>query len=598
MPFLSPFGWRLFITFSLLASLMVTAIGMIGFIQSRQSVLKRAQRQVSLVGQDRSHELSNWILERKREISLLSQLPDVVRIFDRYGEVHTINRQDSLRLADIFDLVHLTFSDYGPCGIMSFDGLPLVHVSNSDCQTDNPLLQAALQQALSTYEPVLSALYLSSSNEPVFWLVQAISDQFGAAQAALVFSILAEKTIHPILADRAGLGTSGETYLTTREGLLLTPFRNDTTRQQLYKKNARIERSSDSYINYAGEEVIGCDIELPDLGWVVSAELSLVEALEPIKKIIRQLILVGLLSIFVILIISAYISRRLTIPLNHLLQASRSISMGQFDLAIPQTGSDEVGALSRQFQIMASSLQRSREELEVSTRRLVHAEKLALIGKLVASIVHEMRNPLSAIKMNLRILEKKAVLDKSGETHLGIAKEQSGRLEKMLNELLEYSKPVQAQFTTVNLKALLLQTKIEFNAQMAEKSISIKASFPDLPFEVYSDPDLLARVFDNLISNAIAAAPAESTIDVTLDEKDNGLTVTVKDAGKGMSQKVLEQIFEPFFTTRGDGVGLGLSNVKKFIEALNAEIEVQSCEGEGTAITVTIPHHDQTISHR
>jgi len=592
LPYLTPFGRRLFVTFALTASLLVTIIGFIGYWQSRKSVLENAERRLNLIAHDRAHEVANWMRERKREITLLSQLPEVETLLD--GQF--IGRTDSLELVELFKLFNLTFRGYSPCGIGSVEGEPLILFQDKICGMRSAELQLAIRESLRNREAEFSEVDTTTANYPIVWLVKGIPGTSGELHAVLVFSIQPAIAIYPFLEDSSGLGETGVTFLLTKPGERLSPSlpssRSVTAIRYLPQTKGSI------YLNERGQMVIGSDIHLKELGWIVRSEMNLTEALKPINRIIGELLLVGAVAILVILMLSAIISRQLTIPLNHLSRASDSISKGHFDLTIPRTGTDELKVLTRQFQTMASSLKKSREELEVSTHQLIHAEKLAVIGKLVASIVHEMRNPLSAIKMNLRILEKKADLDEMGVTHLSIAKEQSERLERMLNELLEYSKPVKPQFATVNLKSLLLQTKMEFNTQMAEKNISINASFPETAVDVNSDPDLLSRIFDNLISNAIAASQPDTAIDVKVEEAEGEVRLTFQDAGKGMSQKVLDQIFEPFFTTRGDGVGLGLSNVKKFVEALHAEIDVQSDEGKGTTFTIKIPHDDQNIGNR
>jgi signal transduction histidine kinase len=220
--------------------------------------------------------------------------------------------------------------------------------------------------------------------------------------------------------------------------------------------------------------------------------------------------------------------------------------------------------------------------------KLLQAEKLAAIGKLVASIVHEMRNPLSTVKMNLRIMEKKGDLSEALSEHLLIAKDQVARLERMLNELLEYSKSVQPNFTTVDIGILIERVSRDVAEKLADKEVHLSQLLPDHPIELRSDADLLNRIFDNILSNTIeASAPGgEIKIEVVDNEK---LRVVISDQGRGMSEKILDQIFEPFFTTREDGIGLGMPNVKKFVEVLEARIEVESREGEGTTFTLTFP---------
>ncbi len=237
-----------------------------------------------------------------------------------------------------------------------------------------------------------------------------------------------------------------------------------------------------------------------------------------------------------------------------------------------------------------TSPKRSHPTTQESGGRSPHVtEELALIGQLVAGIVHEMRNPLSALKMNLRILERKVFLDALTTEHMNIAKDQVDRLEKMLRELLEYAKPVHPVYRTVNLKELLRTIRGDLQEIISEKRLLIETDFPSGSVEIVSDDDLLRRILENLITNAAQASPPGGTILLRLGDEPDSVRIEVIDRGKGMSPNVRSRLFEPFFTTRGDGTGLGMSNVKRFTEALHADLEVHSVEGKGTEVTVILP---------
>jgi signal transduction histidine kinase len=235
------------------------------------------------------------------------------------------------------------------------------------------------------------------------------------------------------------------------------------------------------------------------------------------------------------------------------------------------------------------STKQSRQHLENSTDQSRYTEELAVIGRLVAGIVHEMRNPLSALKMNLRILEKKVFLDALTTEHMNIAKEQVERLEKMLRELLEYSKPVRPVYRKINLKELLRSIIGDLKEILKEKKLIVETDISDSIVNVTSDEDLLRRIIENLITNAAEASPPGETILLCVGEESGSIRIEVIDHGKGMSEKVKSRLFEPFFTTRGEGTGLGMSNVKRFVEALNAAIEVNTAEGKGTKVTIILP---------
>ncbi len=214
---------------------------------------------------------------------------------------------------------------------------------------------------------------------------------------------------------------------------------------------------------------------------------------------------------------------------------------------------------------------------------MLQAEKLAVVGRLVASIVHEMRNPLSGIKMNIRIVQKRSKLTKMAQEHLNIASQQTERLEKMLNELLEYAKPVKVKFSTFDLNQLMDNILTEAQEALKRKNIKLNKYYSDEQIFIKSDPDLMTRIIENIITNAINASKMGSQLQVSIQNGEKPL-ITISDQGYGMTTKVRERLFEPFFTTREDGIGLGMSNVKKFVDILGGNIEIDSTEGVGTTV--------------
>jgi signal transduction histidine kinase len=282
------------------------------------------------------------------------------------------------------------------------------------------------------------------------------------------------------------------------------------------------------------------------------------------------------------------IARQFAYPLVRLIEASNAVANGNLEVQIGSLSRDEVGDLTQRFNYMVRALKKSHSEAEHSHQQLLQAERLAVVGQLVASIVHEMRNPLSAIKMNLQILERKSDLSPSFTEHILIAREQVNRLERMLYELLEYSKPVIPTFYPMELRPLVEKFKYEKREQMQLKKISYRVELPSVPVVIKSDADILTRILDNLISNSINAYDEGGEIIVRVLDGE-AIKIEMEDFGRGMSTKTLSRLFEPFFTTREDGVGLGMCNVKKFCEALNIKLEVQSELGKGTKVIVTVP---------
>jgi signal transduction histidine kinase len=574
--------------------MLLTVVGIIGYLQSRRAVVRHAAEHLTSLTRDHSHEVALWLSDRMRDVSFYASLPEVKELSSRM--IRNPALADSLRLDEIFQVFYNVYEDYGPCGIYDLKGRPLVFAGECPGEETRSTMPPPRAEDLKPDEPAFQLLSCAITGGSIMRILQFINDADNRPVAILAFVLFPEKTLKDLLADYTGLGQTGEIYVVDADTVMLTPPRYLQPDENYHRKIRSTgisyclagNDSTGIYVGYRGVEVLGAYTWMPEQRWAMMVEISLTEALEPLNKIKSQFLLIGGLTLLFVLLISTLISRRITRPLYRLAAASDAIASGDLTVRIDSISTDEIGDLTTQFNAMVDSLNTSRRQIESSTLKLLQAEKLGAIGKLVASIVHEMRNPLSTVKMNLRIMEKRGELSDALNEHLLIARDQVARLERMLNELLEYSKPVQPDLAPVDIKSLIEQVSDDVVARLADKNVRLSRIIPDHPIVLTTDADLLNRIVDNILTNAIEASPEGSVISIEVVDNED-LRVVISDQGKGMSEKILNQIFEPFFTTRGDGIGLGMPNVKKFVEALESKIEVESQEGEGTIFSLTFP---------
>ena len=449
--------------------------------------------------------------------------------------------------------------------------------------------------ALKTDEPVIGGIYMVNSETAGINMAKSIVNPAGETIGVLMLLLLPENTLYELLANHTSLGETGETYLVGADTTMLTPSRNHLHPQPLTHKMPtegvkNCLSGIDSvgiYQNISGNKVVGAYVWIPEQKWALLAEMTAKEAFSPLYRVGMEFLLVLGIGLGLVFGVSIYISRRLTQPLYNLAEASEAVAKGNLDIQINADSNDEVGQLALQFNYMVKSLRASQRKLEHSHRELVQAEKLAAVGRLVASIVHEMRSPLSAIKMNIRIIQKKGSFSGLEKEHLGIAADQTGRLEKMLNELLEYSKPVKPKYCEFDITETMNRIISDQSELLMRKNIEVIRQYPvQKPIMMESDPDLMTRIIDNIITNAINASGLGQPLEIWL-EGGEIIIIRIKDHGIGMTDKASSRLFEPFFTTRENGIGLGMSNVKKFIDVLDGTVEVQSKENLGTSITFT-----------
>jgi len=226
--------------------------------------------------------------------------------------------------------------------------------------------------------------------------------------------------------------------------------------------------------------------------------------------------------------------------------------------------------------------------------KLHHAERLASLGEMVASVSHEIKNPLGIIHSTAEILNKRLRDQAPSSKHLAeIIITETSRLDDIVREFLDFARPQVPDFATATINDPLKKV-IEFmQPELAKKQVTLEQNLDPIPAPVDIDQNLLYRAFLNLFVNAIHAMPEGGTLSVTSSLASEGrqknIVIRITDTGIGISEEKLGLIFTPFYTNKNRGTGLGLAIVKNIIEEHNGTIDVKSAKGEGTTFIITLP---------
>jgi two-component system sensor histidine kinase PilS (NtrC family) len=225
--------------------------------------------------------------------------------------------------------------------------------------------------------------------------------------------------------------------------------------------------------------------------------------------------------------------------------------------------------------------------LEETSRR---QDRMAAVGRLAASIAHEIRNPLAAMRGSIQMLRSEMEGDTEQAQLMEIIMRESDRLNKIVADYLNYARPRPAELKNVDISALVADTfKLLRNSAELSSSHLLKEDLPNRPAIVSGDPEQLKQVCWNIARNALKSMPNGGTFSVSLNDVDgNRLRLSFSDTGCGMSPEQVERLFEPFTSTTG-GTGLGLSIVYQIIRDHSGTINVRSRLGEGTTITIELP---------
>jgi len=358
--------------------------------------------------------------------------------------------------------------------------------------------------------------------------------------------------------------------------------------------------SEEREIELQGRKVRVREIEIPifpqanDNKWAsVKIGMSLEPMYANLREVRKVLLAVGVGGFLLGILGATILARRISRPLLRLAEGTVRIAKGDFSQAIVDSSGDEVGDLARSFNTMTRQLLQARQRMEEANRQLVQHEKLASIGRLAATIAHEIRNPLTSVKLNIQKVTEEEGLAETVRPHLGLAVEGIGQIERFIKELLNFTRVPELSLERWPIDLIVEESLKMIGGVLAEKGIVVeKACAEDLP-AVLVDADKMRQVFLNILRNAQEALGPGGRITVACDAvKDGGrpmVRVRISDNGPGIPDKIRPNIFEPFFTTKPSGFGLGLPNARKIVEQHNGAIHLGRKRGPGSSFIVLIP---------
>ncbi len=254
-------------------------------------------------------------------------------------------------------------------------------------------------------------------------------------------------------------------------------------------------------------------------------------------------------------------------------------------------------ALAEQKELLAASYHQMRSTQE----ELVKKEQLAAVGELSAVIAHEVRNPLAIIKNAMGGLRKGTLEPEDAETLLSILDEETDRLNRLVDDLLAYARPIAAHPGPVDLRALVARAvELAAGGHPDIERVEVELDLSDVDGAVEGDEALLRHALINIVDNALQAMPDGGTLTVTMaavaiDDRPH-VAVRFHDTGEGMDTQVRSRARDPFFTTRQSGTGLGLAIVERVARAHGGTVELESRHGQGTTVTFSLPRERGSLA--
>ena len=238
-----------------------------------------------------------------------------------------------------------------------------------------------------------------------------------------------------------------------------------------------------------------------------------------------------------------------------------------------------------------------------------HLRQLEELSKLTGALAHEIKNPLSIIKINLKLVSEDlegsdvAEFDKSREKtdprlaramrKIAVIQKETDRLEQILNGFLRYIDRTELQLAGIDINSLISDMVDFYSPQAHSHSITVRQGLHNKPLICRVDADMLKQVILNLFINAQQAMSGGGELIIRTDRRKKDAVIQISDTGSGIAPDKLPKIFDVYYSSRPQGSGLGLPTAKKIIEAHNGTISVDSELGKGTSFTIKLPIQDK-----
>ena len=362
------------------------------------------------------------------------------------------------------------------------------------------------------------------------------------------------------------------------------------------KKFENLEDSASGVINIWDDDVeyFAGAAKIDVGGLHVVTRISVSAAYLTARQLLSDLVIIGLIIVFIAAISAVVVSRKFTAPLEWLSAAVRKIAKGDFDVKVDIKSRDEIGQLADSFNNMANELLERERSLKSAQLALVQSEKMAAVGTLSAGLAHEVKNPLSAVLGYAQLAKRKLSQPDVIKKHLDIIENETRRCNEIIGNLMQFSRQEKGEFTDVTINEVVEKSVGIVDHQLGLKNVHVNMKLaPDIP-EIIGNSNQLQQVLMNLAINAQQAMePDGGTVDIATYFDNDNVYIRVSDTGPGISEEVVEKIFEPFFTTKaaGEGTGLGLSVTYGIIRDHKGDIRVEKADSGGARFVIALPLH-------
>jgi two-component system NtrC family sensor kinase len=557
------------------------------------------------VTQNKAEAIARWLSERITDVRVIA-------------DSKALKSMDTYEIDSYLESMKAHYLDYRRILLVDLQGKIVADTADRrENYQDSYWFQKAMEQG----EYISDAFW--DGDELMFLIAVAISEN---EPVGVLCEFIDLRYLSKFASDMS-LGRSGESYLINKDGFIIAHKQRERILRSPVGNLDLLTRLSESgtglevYQNYRGVQVMGAQTWIPKpsvdmpmpLQWLLVAEQDTDEVFEEVSK--YKIAITGLLLLLscIVALGCILISRTIVRPVKELADATLAIAAGNFDKQLNVNRRDEVGRLTIAFNQMARQLRSyyaglenritsTREELEKvsdelkkSKEVLARSEKLVALGQVSAGVAHEIRTPLTSIKLFIQSLETMFPSDDEVLEDFSIIKGEMERMEDIIDRFLSFARPAEPKFESVNMNQILSDAIYLARTRLERGKIVIETEYDDnLPL-IAGDRQQLKQVFLNMLLNSIEAMPDGGKITLAtnligVSSRDTKLLkITITDTGCGIDAASRRYIFDPFFTTKDSGTGMGLAIAFTVIGQHGGLIEVESESSKGSTFTVYLP---------
>jgi signal transduction histidine kinase len=308
---------------------------------------------------------------------------------------------------------------------------------------------------------------------------------------------------------------------------------------------------------------------------------------ETLKSVKKKLYILSSIIVLSGIMAGLWMARKIIRPVLTLNQGVQRVGRGELGAVIDVVGHGEIKELSLAFNEMSAKLKESVDAIKTAQENLVRTEKLYALGEFSAGLAHEIKNPLTSMKMLMQTAKERGA--PLCTTDISIIEGEINRIDRIVKEFLAFARPAKADLVTTDINEIAKEVVILSRPKIEQANINIAELYDYGIPKVKAHADGLKQVFLNIVLNAVQAMEEGGTLTISTSSDTDSVAACVRDTGRGIPDENLKRIFDPFFTTKEDGTGMGLAIAYSIMREHGGQIEIDSVMNKGTVVSILLP---------